>query len=486
MSCVSVPTATQFATLSSNSISTSFSSSVSTLSPTVTTIDSVSCVPTTSGNATTSLCSTAESVSTIAGGTTTVQVPVLVTIPIITGSPTATLFSTSCTDGDTTSVSPSAPSDTSSSIASTSTSTATEVITTSVPTTVTFQSSFTSDGTVIYTSGTSTTFAVIQTTETTLLPVSTGSPSSSGGSSDTSAIVGGAVGGVTGAIVLSLIAWFFLRKKRRYDFDDDFFIREAMHEDHPKNVLRKNGEKGAAVDSEPRPYTYGALNSAGPSSTAPTPSTEVAPALGYGRPGPPPRLPPLQTTLGKSLPATPRPMLLQPNPSQSNLSSSAYTGSYTSTHPLPPHHAVPSPTMVPASGSAPTSVPTLTGGGGYDQRRPLQVVNDYAPSPPHPFAAVGPIQPSEKTQIYLHPQTGLTVVRERPEASGSTTYVPRSAGSPEGSRSAPPTPVPAPVPGPVTPPDAPHMPIVHQDAGRAPGPVAGAGAQSDAPPAYSE
>ncbi|KAI0351492.1 hypothetical protein OH77DRAFT_1524031 [Trametes cingulata] len=428
MSCVSTPTATQFATFTTSSVSTSFSDSVSTLSPTVTTVTSHA-----RGG----------------GGTTTVQVPVAVTIPITSSSPTATLFSTSCSDNGSVTT---PPPDT------VNTSTTTVVETTSVLTAVTFQSSFTSNGIVVTTTGTSTTFVQVATTQTTVVSTGSAAPSSSG-SSNTSAIVGGAVGGVVGAIVLTLALWFLLRRKRRYDFDDDLFLHNSLQDDHSKNVLRKNGEKGPVIDAEPRPYTYGALSSsAGPSSTAQTPSTENAPPLGYGKPYPPPRLPPLQIGPGNVLPPAPRPV-----PPPSNVSSaSAYSSTHANTQPYP----------VPPPASA--SMSTLTTSGGvYDPRGPLHVVNDSAAMLPPPMV-LSP--PSEKSQIYLHPDRGLTTVHERSEGSGSTSHFPRGAGS-DGVGSTPP---------PVPRPDPPRAPAVYQaqDAGRVSSP--GVGPLNDAPPAYSE
>ncbi|KAL7283798.1 hypothetical protein ACG7TL_003236 [Trametes sanguinea] len=485
MSCSSVATATEFTTITSDSLSTSFSDSISTLPATTTTIDSLSCVPTTTGNVTTSSCSTVETVSTIAGGTTTVQVPVVLTIPVTTSSPTATLFSTTCS-----STSDISPTDT-------PTSTSTSVVTTTVATTVTFQSSFTSDGSVIFTSGTSVSSIVTQSTQTSLV---TGTPSSHE-SSNTSAIVGGAVGGGIGAIILSLVAWFLLRRHRRYDFDDDLLFPDAIHDDHnSKNVLRRNGEKGAVIDAEPRPYTYGALSSAGPSSTAHTPSNEGAPGgAGYGRPA---AGPPLQMGQSNNLPAAPYPMPMpaQSYPSHSGMSSpSGSGGPYTSNQSLPMPLAAPPPSS--ASPSAAASTSTATNPGGYDPRRPLHVVNDYPGQPmgsvpPHLAAAMQGYLPSqsEKAQAYHHPQTGLTMVPERPEASGSHTYVPavpHGPGSP-GAQWANANAGPIPSSAPVSQPDPPRLPVVAKDAGRANaagGPAAsGAGAADNdvPPPAYSE
>lgn len=65
MSCITSPTATQFTTFTTDSVSTSFSDSVSTLDPTVTTIQSVSCAPTSNGTLSASSCSTVDLVSTI-------------------------------------------------------------------------------------------------------------------------------------------------------------------------------------------------------------------------------------------------------------------------------------------------------------------------------------------------------------------------------------------------------------------------------------
>ncbi|KAL1937630.1 hypothetical protein VTO73DRAFT_13016 [Trametes versicolor] len=452
MSCVTSPTATQFTTFTTDSVSTSFSDSVSTLDPTVTTIQSVSCVPTSNGTLSASSCSTVDSVSTIAGGTTTIQVPVFITVPITSSSATATLFTTSCTSDS------SSPTDTSSA----PTSTTTVVLTTAVETTVTFQSSFTSDGTVIFTSGTSTAFSTVLETQTSVL-VPTGTSSSSG-SSDTSAIVGGAVGGVVGAIILALFVWLLFRKKRRYDFDDELFLHEAVNDDHSKHVLRKNGgeKQGVDVDADPRPYTYGAL-SAGPSSGPQTPSTEGPPPVPYRGPPPPPRPAQFYSVPGKGLPPSPRPV-----PSQTSLSTpSAY-----STHPSAQSYS-----GLPAA-NASVSTLTTTGAGGYDQHRPLQVVNNYAPVQPQP---VGLPSPSEKSQIYLHPDRGLTTVTERSEPSGSSMYVPRRPPTPAGLASVP-GPLPPPQAALVSQPDPSRGPFVHQDAGRA---APARAPESEAPPAYS-
>ncbi|KAI0636444.1 hypothetical protein C8Q77DRAFT_1154383 [Trametes polyzona] len=458
MSCFTTPTATEFATFTTSSLSTSFSDSVSTLDPTVTTIQSVSCVPTTNGTVTSSSCSTVNSVSTIAGGTTTVQVPVVATVPITSSSPTATLFSTSCSSGGT------PPPDTTAT-------TTTVVITTAVPITVTFQSSFTSDGTVVFTSGTSTTVTTVETTSTSLV-APTGSSSS--GSSNTDAIVGGAVGGAVGAVILGVVAWFLFRRRRKYDFDDDLFLHETVHDDRSQNVLRKNGEKQAmSIDAEPRPYTYGALSSAGPSSGPHTPSTENAPSATYGGPLPPPRPSPYQPMSGKGLPPPPRPVPVQ---SQSSYTTPSAYSTY------PP---MPSPPHTPA---ATASVSTLTASGvGHDQHHQLHVVNDY---PPVLSPVPGVSSQSEKAQIYLHPDRGLTTVAERPDASGSSSYVPRRPPTPAGlgpmfSSPSPPNPQVQPTPQAVPQSaDPARGPFVHQDAGRAP--PANRASESDAPPAYTE
>lgn len=254
------------------------------------------------------------------------------------------------------------------------------------------------------------------------------------------------------------------RRKRRYDFDDELFLHEPTHDDHSKNVLRKNGEKPVDIDSEPRPYLYGALSSAGPSSAPHTPSTEGAPPVAYrGSPMPSP----YQVMPGKVLPPPPRPI-----PSQSSASSpSAY-----SAHPSAQLYASNS------AANASASTPTTSGLGGHDQRRPLQVVNASAPVLPYP---AGVPSQTEKAQLYLHPDRGYMTVPERPEGSGSSSYVPRRPPTPVGLGSIPTPPLPSPpAPQAVPQPEAPCAPFQHKDAGRASG--AGRASESEAPPAYTE
>lgn len=159
---------------------------------------------------------------------------------------------------------------------------------------------------------------------------------------------------------------------------------------------------------------------------------------------------------GKGLPASPRPV-----PSQTSLSTpSAYS--------TPP--SAQSYSGLPAA-NASVSTLTTTGAGGYDQHRPLQVVNNYAPVQPQPAGLPSP--PSEKSQIYLHPDRGLTTVTERSEPSGSSMYVPRRPPTPAGLASVQAAPQPDPSRG----------PFVHQDAGRA---APGRAPESEAPPAYTD
>ncbi|OJT10924.1 hypothetical protein TRAPUB_12545 [Trametes pubescens] len=260
------------------------------------------------------------------------------------------------------------------------------------------------------------------------------------------------------------------RRKRRYDFDDELFLHEAVNDDHSKHVLRKNGgeKPGLDVDADPRPYTYGALSSAGPSSGPQTPSAEGPPPVPYRGPplSPPPPSRPAQfySVPGKGLPASPRPV-----PSQTSLSSpSAY-----STHPSAQSYSG----LPPSNANASVSTLTTTGAGGYDQHRPLQVVNNYAPVQPQPL---GLPPSSEKGQIYFHPDRGLTTVTERSEASGSSMYVPRRPPTPAGLASVPAPSLPAQAASQT---DPSRGPFVHQDAGRAA--TAGPAQDSEAPPAYS-
>ncbi|TFK54686.1 hypothetical protein OE88DRAFT_1731998 [Heliocybe sulcata] len=281
MSCNTVPTATQYTTVVSESLSTSFSNEVTTLPASVTTIVSDSCLATgTVGNSTGCISSTeVTAVSTIAAGSeSTVQVPAVLTITVTQTQATATLYSTSCSNGDTTQpptspptpppTSPTPPpSDTSHSSSSSTSFTTSSVLTTSTPmsTYTTSAATTLADGAVVTTvltlTSTGTPTAVYVPTSVPATPQS--NQGGSGGSHSNVAlapIIGGTIGGVVGLLALVGIIWLMWRR-RRYNFDDIF---NDGPDDTPAHPVERAKSRTLDLGSEPKPYQYGLVGASTP------------------------------------------------------------------------------------------------------------------------------------------------------------------------------------------------------------------------------
>ncbi|EGN95760.1 hypothetical protein SERLA73DRAFT_186975 [Serpula lacrymans var. lacrymans S7.3] len=289
MACTPSPIETQFATVTSSSTSTSFSSSIASPSGQVTTIVTQSCISsgTLSGSTNTGCLLSTEvtQVSTIQGGGSTAQVPVVFTVPVVQTEATKTLFTTDCSNGDpsgssgTTTTSSTSPSPTSSTETSQYASTSVFVPTTPPPATFTSQAPTTlSDGSVVLTYVTLTSY---------LLPSSVyagPSPSTTQGSQNTGAasannvapIVGGIVGGFFGLIAIVSAVWFILRRRKTWD---DIFEKEAM-EMPPPRTARKDWNRPDSV-AEPKPYQYGLVGHITPPGASPPSSPHPSTSLSH-------------------------------------------------------------------------------------------------------------------------------------------------------------------------------------------------------------
>ncbi|KLO14922.1 hypothetical protein SCHPADRAFT_888942 [Schizopora paradoxa] len=272
--CVSSATSTQFGTITSNSVSTSFSSSVTTLAGSVTTIASTSCLssstPTgTGGGSPTCVSSTViNSVSTIAGAVSTVQVPVVTTIPVVVTQATATLFGSSCSTVDSGSTPNSSPTPDSTSPTNSPTSpTNSPTSPTSTP------SSTSSPSTTAFT----TEVTVIQgTTVTSIVPLSSVQPDSGSSGSHSSSnlgpILGGIFGGVFGLVLIVGVIWWILRRRSRWD--DIFDEKEGYEDTVGADGIRHTRSRGNMLDTEfaadantePKPYEYGLVGAGRPMS----------------------------------------------------------------------------------------------------------------------------------------------------------------------------------------------------------------------------
>ncbi|KAF8517509.1 hypothetical protein BU17DRAFT_91636 [Hysterangium stoloniferum] len=269
-SCNTVATETQFQLLTSTSqqVSTTFSTSVTTSPPTTSTSLSTICLasaaPSSSAGCLSSTVSTF--LVTNPGQISTVSVPVIVTVPVVftTSAPTRTLFSTSCATSlpsspitpGTTPTEPSSitsPSSISSGPSSSSTSSSRPLTSRSIldPTTFTTSSSTTlPNGSVVVTSVVVTSVLPPSPIVVTSQPAPSLNDANGGGktSNKTAPIVGGVVGGVIA--LLAVIGGICLRRrsKRWKDlFDEELDEKE---ERRPRMVL--DGE-----DVDPRPYHYG-------------------------------------------------------------------------------------------------------------------------------------------------------------------------------------------------------------------------------------
>ncbi|EIN07071.1 hypothetical protein PUNSTDRAFT_144632 [Punctularia strigosozonata HHB-11173 SS5] len=333
--CTPTPTATQFTTVTTDSVSTSFSSSLTTLADSVSTIVSTTCLDASQGgNGTCATESTVTSLSTIAGGVSTVQVPIPITVPVTNVQPTATLFAPCSSNGGNSqqsssgqgqasqqsqqssqSAAQSSPSPGQSSGSSGSTSgrssasitgpitSALTITSTPPPTTITTSSSSTlADGevTVVVITLTSTTGTPSAVVVNTVVP-DTDSGSGHHGSSSTKhvgTIVGASIGGILGlcALLGALFLCWRIYKRRRLELEMDAILGEKSSTPRgfsppppvPIKHVKGRKSKHRFLDEEvqsdqPKPYQYGlvgqthapTLTSASPSMTTGTVSPSV-------------------------------------------------------------------------------------------------------------------------------------------------------------------------------------------------------------------
>ncbi|KAH8099628.1 hypothetical protein BXZ70DRAFT_238947 [Cristinia sonorae] len=235
--CTPIPTATEFATVTTNSVSTSLSESITTFPPQTTTITTTLCVSIFSGSDSSAslFCQTDSSVSTIPASFSTSTIPSTITVPVTITSPTATLFTTACSSNTTP-----PPQD---STTSTSTSTSTVESSTTLP-----------NGEVSVTRYT-----------TTVTSISTLSPQDNlnGKSSkpNIGAIAGGSAGGVILLLVIGFAIWYCFGRKSRDEVD--FGLQEDL-DVHPYPVRHQKYPRGPIDDDVVEPkheYQYGQLNS---------------------------------------------------------------------------------------------------------------------------------------------------------------------------------------------------------------------------------
>ncbi|KAF8499949.1 hypothetical protein JB92DRAFT_3124790 [Gautieria morchelliformis] len=280
-SCVAVPTETQFqvVTTTSESLSTSFSTVVTTLPPTVET----SILPC-SGSSSNSACSASTLLVTHAAATSTNTVAVTMTVPVTltTANPIRTLFSTSCSSNSTPTsinsaptVQPSQSTPTSSSApppAASSTLSPSSASVSSLSSPALSSSAFTtlSDGSVVTaqiavtTTSPGSSTSVVSSSSPSSNPSGTGGGSSS--SSKTGPIVGGVVGGVVALLGIIGCIWFFWRRRSKR-WDD--LVEKEEYEEQRRPRMTLTGE-----DAQPRPYHYGLVGHSG------TPSPPGSPPLG--------------------------------------------------------------------------------------------------------------------------------------------------------------------------------------------------------------
>ncbi|KAM5538007.1 hypothetical protein V8D89_008204 [Ganoderma adspersum] len=216
MSCYSTAATTQYTTITTDVVSTSFSYSTSSIPGSATTYISSTCAPPqVSGNETgTPSCTTVTSVSSIGGGVATVQVPITITVTTASVSPLSTVFSTTCSSGTT---------------AVTTTQTTSQSTVSTSQTIVTTSTLISTTSTTTGSDGPSTVTTVIQSSVTTSAAASTTTSSSD----NTAVIVGAAVGGGIGLILVVLLLCLLCRRRRRNDdgyskADQQRFDRNAM------------------------------------------------------------------------------------------------------------------------------------------------------------------------------------------------------------------------------------------------------------------
>ncbi|KAA1469232.1 hypothetical protein DENSPDRAFT_834806 [Dentipellis sp. KUC8613] len=294
MACTPSATETQFATIISTSLSTTFTDSVQTLPGVETTVVTTSCLSTVSDACVAS--TEVDVVSTLPGEVTTIQVPFIITAIVTDSEPTLTLFA-SCSTTSSVSSSPSPSNTPSPSVSPTSSapgSSSSQVSGAASPAVASDTSytgfSSTSPSTpspTVMTEQTSTTLAngsvVVEVTEITSTPPPTavGSPSAAqpsqstqqdnagGSSSNLPPILGGVIGGFFGLIGLVALIWFIFHRHRRYSDIEEEVV--------PYPVTRVK-DRQLDLDNEPKPYQYGLVgrpNSVATSATSP-PNTPPA------------------------------------------------------------------------------------------------------------------------------------------------------------------------------------------------------------------
>ncbi|KAI0340036.1 hypothetical protein BDW22DRAFT_432189 [Trametopsis cervina] len=259
--CQTIPTATLFGTVTSDSLETSSSASTTTIPASVTTITTSSCAVV---SGVTGSCVPTDVVSTISPEqVVTTQVPIVITVPVTATNPTATLFSTSCSDI----TSPPVSSDSGSSASSSSVSTLPPTTSLSV-----IQSSSTlPGGSIIIVYSTSTTVV----TPTTLVPVSSGH---SGSSTNLGAIIGGVVGGVAFIAAIVLLVFFCIRRRHK-NRDDDFDHVDGKIYPFPIRLHKNHNKPAATTMTLDDPATFDPYNGDTAVSNTPTEGFLGAPTL---------------------------------------------------------------------------------------------------------------------------------------------------------------------------------------------------------------
>ncbi|KAJ7080390.1 hypothetical protein B0H15DRAFT_856980 [Mycena belliarum] len=265
-SCFTTPTATTTSFGISDSVTTSFTESLSTELPTTTTITKEECglisLPGCSPTPTTIT-------STVAGSTRTITIPVVSTIHITTTSRTLTFFASVCT------VFPSA--NTSVSLSASLSTPPPVVVTSSSATTL-------ANGQVSVVLGT-----ITSTQPASVVFVPTNAPGSvqksndgSSASSNVGPIVGGVLGGFFLLLGIVLIVWFIMKRRRRWDDIFDKEDADIADSTAPWRRPTKRFSLDTDIAVEPKPYQYGLVGQS------------RSPTMGMS----PPSSPPTQPTPG--------------------------------------------------------------------------------------------------------------------------------------------------------------------------------------------
>ncbi|TDL24887.1 hypothetical protein BD410DRAFT_65872 [Rickenella mellea] len=285
--CTPIPTETLFTTITTSSVSTSFTSSLTTLPPTTQTNVVTSCAATATvgGACLSEVLST--SFSTISGVVSTAQVPVPTTVLTTITQPTETRFSTcpSSTPSQTDSNPPTTPTPPPTSQSSS--------LTTQSTTFLSEASTTLPNGSVVQTSVVITTVLPPSYVTVPTMPGQT-QQNTPGKKTAVAPIVGGVAGGLIGLIGIAALVWFILRRRSRWD---DIFDRD-YDDSMPVTAVRKSKSRRGRFDigedsstAEPKPYHYGLVGQhASPPNSPPiqpvhsrTPS--VAPLMLNAAPG---------------------------------------------------------------------------------------------------------------------------------------------------------------------------------------------------------